>query len=59
LPIRRLARVDIPTGHQFRTPTRVRVLGSFVRMLPPVLAKRRAVSRICRRTRADVVRELT
>jgi GT2 family glycosyltransferase len=59
LPIRRLTRVDIPKGHQFRTPTRVRALASFARMLPSVVTKRRAVSRICRRTRAEVATELT
>jgi hypothetical protein len=59
LPIRRLTRVDIPKGHQFRTVTRVRVLASFFRMLPSTLKKRRAVSRICRRPRAEVARELT
>ena len=59
LPIRRLTRVDIPKGHQFRTATRVRALASFARMLPSVLAKRRAVSRICRRPRAEVARELS
>ena len=58
LPIRRLTRVDIPKGHQFRVATRVRALASFTRMLPGVLAKRRAVARICRRTRAEVAREL-
>jgi len=58
LPIRRLTRVDIPKGHQFRTATRVRALASFTRMLPSVIAKRRAVSRICRRPRAEVAREL-
>jgi GT2 family glycosyltransferase len=58
LPIRRLTRVDVPKGHQFRTSTRVRALASFARMLPSVLAKRRAVARICRRTRAEVAREL-
>ena len=59
LPVRRLMRVDIPKGHQFRTATRMRALASFTRMLPSVLAKRRAVARICRRTRADVASELT
>jgi N-acetylglucosaminyl-diphospho-decaprenol L-rhamnosyltransferase len=59
LPLRRLMRVDIPKGHQFRTATRVRALASFVRMLPSVLTKRRAVSRICRRPRAEVAHELT
>jgi GT2 family glycosyltransferase len=59
LPIRRLTRVDVPKGHQFRTPTRVRALASLARMLPSVLKKRRAVSRICRRPRAEVARELT
>jgi hypothetical protein len=59
LPMRRLTRVDIPKGHQFRTPTRVRALASFTRMLPSVLKKRRAVSRIARRPRAQVARELS
>ena len=59
LPIRRLTRVDIPKGHQFRTATRLRALASFTRMLPGVLAKRRAVSRICRRTRTEVASDLT
>jgi len=59
LPIRRVFRVDIPKGHQFRTATRVRALASFARMLPALLKKRRAVSRICRRPRAEVARELT
>ena len=59
LPLRRLMRVDIPKGHQFRTATRVRVLASFTRMLPSVLTKRRAVSRVCRRPRAEVARELS
>ena len=58
LPIRRLTRVDIPKGHQFRLVTRVRALASFARMLPSTLKKRRAVSRICRRPRAEVAREL-
>lgn len=58
LPLRRLMRVDIPKSHQFRTATRVRALASFARMLPAVLKKRRAVSRICRRTREEVAREL-
>ncbi|HEY0870165.1 MAG TPA: glycosyltransferase family 2 protein [Acidothermaceae bacterium] len=59
LPLRRVMRVDVPTGHQFRTATRVRALASFARMLPAVLQKRRAVSRICRRSRAEVARELS
>jgi N-acetylglucosaminyl-diphospho-decaprenol L-rhamnosyltransferase len=59
LPMRRLTRVDIPKGHQFRLLTRVRVLGSFARMLPSLVTKRRAVSRICRRPRSEVARELT
>jgi GT2 family glycosyltransferase len=59
LPVRRLRRVDIPSAHQFRTPVRLRVLASFVRLLPGTLAKRRAVSRIAERTRANVARELT
>ncbi len=59
LPIRRVFRVDIPKGHQFRVATRVRALTSFARMLPAVLTKRRAVSRICRRSRAEVAGELT
>ncbi len=58
LPIRRLTRVDIPKGHQFRVATRVRALASFAGMLPAVLKKRRAVSRICRRSRAEVAGEL-
>ena len=59
LPLRRLARVNVPSAHQFRLPVRVRVLGSFVRLLPGMVVKRRAVSRIAQRTRANVARELS
>ncbi|HTC70268.1 MAG TPA: glycosyltransferase family 2 protein [Acidothermaceae bacterium] len=59
LPVRRLRRVEIPSGHQFRTPLRLRVLGSYARLLPSMLVKRRAVSRSARRSRAEVARELT
>jgi len=58
LPLRRLRRVEISSGHQFRTPLRLRVLASFFRLLPSMLAKRRAVSRSARRSRAEVAREL-
>jgi GT2 family glycosyltransferase len=58
LPLRRLRRVEIPSGHQFRTPLRLRVLASYARLLPSMLAKRRAVSRSARRSRAEVAREL-
>jgi GT2 family glycosyltransferase len=58
LPLRRLRRVEIPSGHQFRTPLRLRVLTSFFRLLPSMVAKRRAVSRSARRSRAEVAREL-
>jgi GT2 family glycosyltransferase len=59
LPVRRLRRVDIPSAHQFRTPVRLHVLASFARLLPGALAKRRAVSRMAQRTRANVARQLT
>jgi len=58
LPWRRLTRVDVPKAHQFRFAVRVRALASFVRLLPNMVAKRRAVTRSASRSRADVTREL-
>jgi len=59
LPLRRVRRVDIPSGHQFRTPLRLHVLASFFGLLPSMLRKRRAVSRSVRRSRAEVARQLS
>jgi GT2 family glycosyltransferase len=59
LPVRRLRRVEIPSGHQFRTALRLRVLASYLRLLPSMLAKRRAVTRSARRSRTEVARELS
>jgi GT2 family glycosyltransferase len=59
LPLRRLARVDIPQAHQFRTPVRLRVLASFVRLAPSAIRVRRAVSRTARRTRKEVAQQLS
>jgi GT2 family glycosyltransferase len=58
LPGRRIVGVQIPPGHQFRTSVRLRVLGSFARQLPTTLAKRRAMTIVARRSRADVARAL-
>jgi len=59
LPLRRMRRVDIPSGHQFRTPLRLRVLASFFALLPSMVAKRRAVSRSARKSRAEIAHELS
>jgi len=58
LPWRRLTRVDVPKAHQFRFAVRARALASFMRLLPNMVAKRRAVTRSASRSRADVTREL-
>jgi hypothetical protein len=50
LPVRRLRGVRVPAGHNFRTPVRLRVLASFVRLLPSMLRQRRTVRRHIRPT---------
>jgi GT2 family glycosyltransferase len=61
LPVRRTRGASIPSGHQFRTSLRLRVLASVVSRLPALVAARRTVSRLVRRSgisRADVARRL-
>jgi len=48
LPLRRLRGVSLPDASQFRTSLRLRVLGSFVRLLPGVVRRRRAIGRVAR-----------
>ena len=59
LPGRRIAGVEIPPGQQFRTSVRLRVLRSFAQQLPSALAKRRAMTAVARRSRAEVAGSLT
>jgi hypothetical protein len=59
LPGRRIAGVKIPPGQQFRTSVRLRVLRSFAQQLPSTLTKRRAMTAVARRSRAEVASQLT
>jgi GT2 family glycosyltransferase len=61
LPVRRLRRVPIPAGPQFRVVLRLRVIGSVMSRLPSLLSARREVTRISRASgisRAAVVSRL-
>ncbi len=58
IPGRRIAGVKIPREHQFRTSVRLHVLRSFAQQLPSTLAKRRAMTSVARRPRAEVARSL-
>jgi GT2 family glycosyltransferase len=61
LPVRRIRRVAVPPGHQFRTTLRLRVLAAVFSRLPTVLRARREVSRIARHagiSRASIARHL-
>jgi len=56
LPVRRMVGVQVPAAQQFRTTVRLRVLASLFGRLPSGLVARRAVSRLARKSRREVMR---
>jgi hypothetical protein len=49
LPARRIRRIAIPSGQQFRVTLRFRVIGGVISRLPAILRARREVTRMARR----------
>jgi len=58
LPVRRMFGVQVPAAQQFRTPVRLHVLAALIGRLPSGLAARRTVSRLARKSRREVARQL-
>jgi len=58
LPVRRMFGVQVPAAQQFRTAVRLHVLAALIGRLPSGLAARRTVSRLARKSRREVARQL-
>jgi GT2 family glycosyltransferase len=54
LAVKRAVRRPLPAGHQFRLGLRLRVLGSYLRLLPWALSERRRIGRLATVSRREV-----